>query len=334
MKFALIVCTYMRPGPLQKLLDSVAGQTLYPDQIIIVDGSVNPLTKMFLETATFRNLEYFLVTDADRGLTRQRNFGIAKVVGEVEVVCFLDDDTILEADYFEKLIGTYATHPDALGVGGYILDEAPWKKVDARYSPADSEFLFDGWVRPEPSRFVVRKRLGLDADRDPGYSPGFSHGRSLGFLPPSGKVYRVDQLMGGVSSLRKSIFEKFQFSRYFEGYGLYEDADFTLRVSKTGALYLNTAATLHHYHDPSGRPNQFSYGRMVVRNGYYVWRVGTPRPSVKDRFKWHAITLLLAGIRFTNAVSGPKRMQALTEAVGRLAGWGGLLFDKPKDRLL
>jgi hypothetical protein len=36
---------------------------------------------------------------------------------------------------------------------------------------------------------------------------------------------------------------------------------------------LNTAAQLHHYHDVQGRPNQYQYGKMVVRNGWYVWRV-------------------------------------------------------------
>jgi GT2 family glycosyltransferase len=53
---------------------------------------------------------------------------------------------------------------------------------------------------------------------------------------------------------------------------LYEDTDFTLRVSKTGKLYLNTTAKLNHHHDASGRPNQYQYGKMVVRNGWYVWR--------------------------------------------------------------
>jgi hypothetical protein len=40
-----------------------------------------------------------------------------------------------------------------------------------------------------------------------------------GFLPPSGKIYEVELLMGNVSSYRKEVFEKQQFSNYFEGYG-------------------------------------------------------------------------------------------------------------------
>jgi GT2 family glycosyltransferase len=114
------------------------------------------------------------------------------------------------------------------------------------------------------------RKLGLDSNVAPGYSPDFSHGRSVGFLPPSGKVYPVEQLMGGVASFRKSVFQEFQFSTYFEGYGLYEDADFTLRVSKTGKLFLNTAAQLEHHHDAAGRPNQ-----------YRLWKNGRAKRLVR-----------------------------------------------------
>ena len=174
------------------------------------------------------------------------------------------------------------------------------------------------------------KKLGLDSDVPPGCSPEFSHGRSVGFLPPSGKVYPVEQLMGGVASFRKTVFEQFQFSTYFEGYGLYEDADFTLRVSKIGKLYLNTAAQLEHHHDAAGRPNQYSYGKMVVRNGWYVWRVKNPKPSFNAQLKWQAITLLLMAIRGTNIVSSSKKQEALTETMGRVVGWVSLFWNRPR----
>jgi GT2 family glycosyltransferase len=145
-------------------------------------------------------------------------------------------------------------------------------------------------------------------------------------LPPSGKIYEVEQLMGGVSSFRKKVFETLQFSTYFEGYGLYEDADFTLRVAQTGNLYLNTNAKLSHYHNPSGRPNQYQYGKMVVQNGWYVWRVKNPKPVFKDQLKWHSITILLIIIRFSNTFTSNKRAAAFTEAAGRSVGWFQILI--------
>ena len=321
----------MRPEPLLTLLQSVQKQTLYPHEILIVDGSTNNETEAILSSNQFENLKYFLVDNQNRGLTKQRNFGIQKVSDYVEIVCFLDDDTVLESDYFEILLKTYEIFPEALGVGGYIYNEIKWEKTSEDYIPKINEFYFDGWKRKDGSRFILRKKLNLDSNCMPGFSPLFSHGRSVGFLPPSNKVYEVEQLMGGVSSFKKSIFEKLSFSTYFEGYGLYEDADFTLRVAKIGKLYLNTGSKLHHFHAESGRPNQYQYGKMVVRNGWYVWRVKNIKPDFKARLKWNAITILLTLIRFTNVITDKNKMAAFTEAFGRTVGWLSLFLNKPKE---
>ncbi len=320
----------MRTNPLLKLLQSVKAQTLYPNEIIIVDGYVNQETKEMLVQNPFENLNYFLVSEKDRGLTRQRNYGISRVGKEMDIVCFLDDDTVLEPDYFEQLLKTFEIHTEALGAGGYINNETIWEKVNENELIKMNEFSYDGWKRKDGSRFVLRKKLGLDSDCPPGFSPSFSHGRSVGFLPPSGKTYEVEQVMGGASAFKKSVFDRLKFSTYFEGYGLYEDADFSLRVAKTGKLYLNTAAQLSHFHNPSGRPNQYQYGKMVVRNGYYVWRVKNPNPTFKAKLKWHAITLLLMTIRFTNTFTTNKPKEAFTEALGRKMGWLSLFFNAPK----
>jgi GT2 family glycosyltransferase len=320
----------MRPQPLLQLLQSVREQTLYPDEILIVDGSTNDETALILKENQFANLHYFLVPTASRGLTRQRNYGIERVGDTMEVVCFLDDDTVLEIDYFEQLLKTYEVYPEALGVGGYIVNESQCEYVGDDYQARADEYYFDGWKRKEGTRFILRKKLGLDSDCPPGFSPAFSHSRSVGFLPPSNKTYAVEQFMGGVSSFRKTVFRTLKFSTYFEGYGLYEDADFTLRVSKIGKLYVNTAARLYHFHADSGRPNQYRYGKMVVRNGWYIWRIKNPKPLVKDKLKWHCITILLTLIRFSNIFNTSKRAEAFTEAMGRTIGWWSLIWNKPK----
>ncbi|WP_445454372.1 glycosyltransferase family 2 protein [Flavobacterium sp. 25HG05S-40] len=330
MNFTLIVCTYMRPIPLLELLHSVQRQTLYPNEILIIDGSTNEETKTALSQNPFQGLLYFKVTDEERGLTKQRNFGVARVSKDCEVICFLDDDTILDPQYFEEIIRTYTIFPKALAVGGYINNESKWTEVSKDYKPTIHEYAYDGWKQQDGSRFVMRKRLGLDSDCKPGFLPEFSNGRSISFLPPSGKIYEVEQLMGGVSSFKKSVFDTFSFSTYFEGYGLYEDADFTLRLSKSAKLYVNTKAQLGHYHDESGRPNKYQYGKMVVRNGWYVWRVKYPKPSLKAKFKWNAIVLLLAFIRFSNIFTTQKKKEAFTEFAGRIVGWLSLFINKPR----
>ncbi|MFV8368153.1 glycosyltransferase family 2 protein [Flavobacterium sp. LB2R40] len=330
MKFSLIICTYMRAEPLLQLLKSVKEQTKYPNEIIIIDGSTNQYTDVIIGNNQFDHLNYYSVPPQHRGLTKQRNYGIERVAVDTEIICFLDDDIVLTATYFEELLKTYQRFPQALGVGGYIIDETKSEFVGEKYQPKIDEYYFDGWKRKDGSRFVLRKKLGLDSDCPPGYSSLYSHGRSVGFLPPSGKTYEVEMLMGGVSSFRKKVFETLQFSTYFEGYGLYEDADFTLRVAKTGKLYLNTSAQLYHYHDAIGRPNQYQYGKMVVRNGWYVWHTKNPNPTVEHQLKWHSITVLLTLIRFSNTFTSSNKKEAITEAIGRTVGWWSLWFNRPR----
>ncbi|MDT0676785.1 glycosyltransferase family 2 protein [Autumnicola musiva] len=328
MKFSLIICTYHRPQPLLKLLKSVAEQNLYPDQILIIDGSHNNDTANALEKESFLKLKYFKVTEENRGLTKQRNFGIKRVAASSEIVCFLDDDIVLTPSYFKNLLNTYTAFPDAVGVGGYIIDEVEWNKSDNEDSHYH-EFEIDGWKRKLGSRNVLRKKLNLLSTKPPGYMPAEGNGFSTGFLPPSEENYSVEFFMGGVASYRTSLFEKISFSEYFQGYGLYEDMDFCLRASKVGQLYVNTNAKLYHYHEEGGRPNKFRYGKMVVRNGWYVWRVKYHHPTLNAKIKWHATAWLLTLIRLGNGFTTSEKKSAFTESVGRIWGWLSLLWNTP-----
>lgn len=331
MRFSLIICTYKRPKAIITLLKSVEKQLLYPNEIIIVDGSEDDATQKTFTENIFKNLSYFKVSKENRGLTKQRNYGISKVSNSIDIVCFLDDDIVLTENYFQQLLSTYKTHPNAGGVGGYIANEVSWRVLKNNEKATYTEYEIDGYARPLGVRNVVRKFFGLLSDKPPCIMPEFSNGLSIGSLPPNNKIYKVDHFMGGVSSFKKEVVSSIKFSTYFEGYGLYEDSDYCLRVSKKYQLYVNTGATLFHYHDGAGRPNKFTYGKMVVRNGWYVWRVGYLKPSLKARFKWHLIALLLISIRVSNSITSSKRKEAFTESLGRFVGWLSVILNPPKN---
>ncbi|WP_255318230.1 glycosyltransferase family 2 protein [Flavobacterium aquatile] len=327
-KFSLIICTYMRAKALLNLLNSIRNQSVYPDEIIIVDGSTNDKTQEILEKNNFVNLIYYKVDEQNRGLTKQRNFGISKVGSASELVCFLDDDTILEQDYFEKIITTFIEKPDAIGVGGVAINENKWKINSQNITKSDKFYILENYYIKESSRNYLRNLLGLGSNKMPGVMPEFSHGKTCSY-PLNQKTYPVDLLVGMAMNFRKSLFDKITFSTYFEGYGLYEDADFSLRALKFGQNYINTSAKLSHYHDSSGRPNKYNYGKMVLRNGWYVWRIKYPNPTFNNRVKWNAIALLLIIIRFSNTFTTTRKKEAFTESVGRIVGWFSLLYNKP-----
>jgi len=329
--FSLIVCTYHRPHSLVRLLDSVLEQSLYPNEILIIDGSLNKETEILFNGTKYRGLSYHKVGKNNRGLTRQRNYGINKLAVESEIVCFLDDDIILNKFYFENLIKTYRVFPSAVGVGGLISNEVNWKNQKEGHQIKYDEFYKDGFVRKLGQRNLVRKKLGLLSDKPPGFMPDFSHGLSISFLPPNGKVYPVEFFMGGVSSYKKELFRKINFSKYFEGYGLYEDMDFCLRAFKVGDLYVNTDAQVDHFHEEAGRPDYIKYGKMVVKNGYYVWKIKNPGPDFISVLKWNAITFLLILIRLSNSFTSADKEAALKDTYGRVKGWFSLIFMNPEN---
>ncbi|CAM3669419.1 glycosyltransferase family 2 protein [Flavobacterium chungbukense] len=320
----------MRPEPLFKLLESLEKQILYPNQVLIIDGSTNSDTEILLQKNNFLNLTYFKVNAEDRGLTKQRNFGISKVNSDSEIICFLDDDTVLEPEYFSEIIKTFQNDEAVGGVGGVAINENRWKIQEEGVDYNKKKYyLFEQYFYPEGLRNIARNYLCLASNLGPGKMPLYSHGRTCGF-PLTGKTYEVDLLIGMSMSFRRNVFNEIKFSKFFEGYGLYEDADYSLRALKFGKNVVNTNAKLNHFHDPSGRPNQFKYGKMVVRNGWYVWRIKNSNPEFKDFFKWHAITILLTMIRFSNILTEKEKKAAITETFGRIIGWWSLLLNKPK----
>jgi GT2 family glycosyltransferase len=297
---------------------------------LVIDGSSNRLTQQAIFDEKFDfSIQYFLVDESQRGLTRQRNFGINKVSDGVELVAFLDDDLVLEPIYFEQIIQTFHKYPQAIGVGGIDLkDNIYTPVVPGKIYSSFQYYMLDGWVKKEPLRYKARKLFGLMTDIQPDLIPDFSHGRS-GF-PPNGKVYEVEHFMGGIATYKKSLFTNLTFSQYFEGYGLYEDFDFCVRALPFGKLYVNTRAQVWHYHETGGRPNKYRYGKMVVRNGWYVWKQRYPQNSGTAKFKWHATDFLLAQIRLLNVITGPDRKGAFQEYLGRTMGWFSIWYNPPK----
>lgn len=315
---ALVVCTYRRPRAVRRLLVALESQVLAPDRVLVVDASPDEETRRVVEAlagGSGSRLEYCLAPPGERGLTRQRNLGIAGT--DEPLVAFLDDDTVPSPEYFAELVAALRRDPGLVGVGGRIRDGL-WRERGGV------------WIRPEGLRWSLRRRLGLDSPAPAGRMTDRGHPRPLSFLPPDGRDHEVDFVMGGASLWRRSLLERVPFSRWFEGYGLYEDMDFSLRARRHGRLLFVGAAVLDHLHEPAGRPPAFRYGRMVVRNGWRVWRQWARHPPARARLHWWAVTLLLAGIRVGDAVRGPGRGGALAEAAGRMVAVAEVLVRPPR----
>lgn len=307
---SLVICTYRRPRAMGVLLDSISEQVDRPDQLIVVDASEDDDTARIVEGHHMApEIDFVRVGDEDRGLTKQRNVGIDRSASEV--IAFVDDDTVLAHDYIAELRGAFTRNPSAIGVGAAI-NGTDWEPHTGE--PTPNRYVIDGWGKSDSARWRLRRRLRLVSDMAPGWMPRSGHGRSSDY-PPTGEDYPVEFVFGGASAFRSWVFDQVRFSPWYEGYGLYEDLDFCVRAGRLGPIMFATRVRLDHYHAPGGRPDHRKYGRMVVENGWRVWRTRWPSPPLPDRLRWWATTLVLIGCR----AAGSDRRAALSEALGRLS---------------
>jgi glycosyltransferase involved in cell wall biosynthesis len=248
-----IIPTYKRPKDLSACLKSLLTQTVRPGELIVIDdGDLDDIPhRVELEKAGIRCVFH---KKKEPGLTASRNAGWRLAQGEV--ICYTDDDVVLRPDYFERLLETYAeydTDGRLMGVGGQVANN-----------------------KPHNFRYMMRWCYNLLF-----MMGGFSEGRVLpsGFTVDPGEVpvvaknpIEVDFFHGCAMSFRRELFESFDFSEAYKGYGLGEDKNFCCRVSQVYRLMLNPAALLDHFESPQMRHPMRKRGRENVVHRYVFFR--------------------------------------------------------------
>ncbi len=271
----LIVCTYRRPTELIACLASVARQTHIPATVTVVEGQSNLPTVWpdHLKASLGERLRHFVVPP---GLTRQRNYGVSVTGGEI--VHFIDDDVVLEENYFEALLETFAEDSARRvgGVGGVVTNLPA-----SRHSPLRKIMLLDG-----PQGSLLRS------------------GKSI-LVRDAGHPVDVDWLSGATMSFRRDVLETFAFDESrstYEG----EDAEFTARVGLTYRLIVNPAARLEHRQSPVGRLDEEASVRTELAHRYNLARrrIGRARPF----WFWYSVVgeaMLLAGLALKERSRAP-----------------------------
>ena len=321
----VIICTFKRAGSLGQLLRNLELQKFPPSEVLVIDGSPDDETnKMVASLSCSYELKYFSVPPEHRGLTKQRNWGIEKLEKQTDIVSFLDDDVLLDPDYFYVLQETFRERADCIGVSGFDTVGREWEKYDPEKHLGKQWYILDGFAIKLGLRNYLRRLLGLFPKVSPGFIPPYGHGYDA--VPPSGRQYEMEHIIGCNMNFKRSVFDSMKFSEYFVGYGLYEDFDFSYRTTRYGKLLMNTRMLLEHHHHPAGRPDTYKYGMMVTRNGWYCWRLKYKSPGFGNILKWYAISLLLAILLLKPF---PKK-NAVLEFVGRIAGLFSVIFDPPK----
>lgn len=113
---SVVICTNGRCGSLQLALQSLRAQRHRAFEVVVVCGPSLDGTRELL--ADWPE-PIKVVHNAELNVSSSRNIGISASAGDV--VAFLDDDAIPEAEWLEQIMGAYAD-PAVGAVGGLVFD--------------------------------------------------------------------------------------------------------------------------------------------------------------------------------------------------------------------
>lgn len=125
MRATIQLCTYNRAALLERVLDACFEQTIPADEyeVVLVDDGSPDDTPAVIERARERAAcRFTVVRQANSGLAKGRNAGIARASGER--IIFIDDDVLVLPNFVEEHLRSHAAHPQAIVRGGAIEVES------------------------------------------------------------------------------------------------------------------------------------------------------------------------------------------------------------------
>ena len=228
-----VIPTRNRPVDLGKAVASIIGQKRLPETLIIVDQSegnesVNSIKPLFADESPIK-LNY-VHNPGISGLVEAKK--VASEISDDDIVCFLEDDVVLEDEYLKNIELGFLDKEDMLGCSGVITNQ-PYQSAFYRFM---HRIFFRG-IFDDPRVQI----FGQQNDAGDG----------------SGLIL-CNVLSGGLSAWRREVFQRVPFD-VDNGFFMFEDIEFSTRVVKEYGrkLYVNTNARLEHHmaaanRDPHG----------------------------------------------------------------------------------
>jgi len=261
---AVVICTRNRATDISRCLESVFAQTYIPDIVLIVDSSDNDETEIVTMRPQFERATY---VRAERGLTIQRNAALELLSREkVSIVHFIDDDVLLDENYFQEMEKGLKDNDEASGVTATIreISRTPAKSFE-KLALLNSD---------QPGK-VLKSGINIGS---------YSHPQ----------VVEVDWLPGCCMTFNLVKIAGLRFDESRSGYAMGEDVDFSLKAKSRGPLYHLPFATLLHNLSQVNRHDSQTLIEMEIRNR---WKLAIDHPKYVQKF-WVAHSIILSSAYF------------------------------------
>lgn len=246
---SIVVCTRNRLDDIIRFFDSVAVQTVLPNELIVVDSSDTPLNEhphfiSKFNNAVFKNsvLKY---EHAKPGLTYQRNIGVK--LSQSDIIYFFDDDVVLNPGYIQEMNQVFESYPRYGGGMGSVTN-----------------------ITPKQNNIYRVLRVCFFLQRD--YASGFFTVSGMPTHCYGLKNFKDVEVLGGCCmAYRSSVFKNHRFDENLCRYAYMEDCDFSRRISYEVPLFFNPQAQLQHYPSLLNRDAIIDNKAMYMRNYRYLF---------------------------------------------------------------
>ena len=272
---------------------SIYAQTRLPEELLIVDQSPDAASRERVEALAARHsgrlvLNYIL-DPSIRGLVHAKQVAAAKAAGDI--VCFLEDDEVLEPGYLAAVEQGFHDQPVMLGCCGLVTNLPP---------------LPAGYVR----LFHLFHR-GIFRDRRVGVHGHFERENAAAILP----LIQSDYISGGLSCWRREVLAQVPFD-VENDFHMLEDIDFSTRAAAEFGprFFINPNARLEHRMSPVNREVLGPRQRRKLREYILFYRKRAARPGALWQLGW-----LLVGLGL-EAAAQCFRARSLAPLGGLIAG--------------
>ena len=263
----VVIPTRNRPADLTNAIKSLCSQSRLPDELIVVDQSVDDLSIRIVKSliAPLKQIKLIYIHDSNiLGLVEAKHVAVKNASGQI--ICFLEDDIVLEADYICQIELGFIKQPCMIGCCGVITNPP---KVGFLY-----KFLFKIFHRGifEDNRISIHRKYS-------GYN---------------NNLKQSNNLSGGASAWRREVFDNVEFD-VANGFHMFEDIDFSTRVARHfgNQLFINPNARLAHYCSPINRDVIDIRQRRKVRECFTYYKKRKDWPSAAISFYWLLLGMFL-----------------------------------------
>lgn len=191
-KVSIVVPCFKQAEYLPHTLDSVLAQTYDNWECVVVDDGSPDDTRQVVEKYSLNDSRISCISQANKGLSAARNFGIANTSGTY--ILPLDADDLIESEYIELAVQYLEKHNDVKVV---YCRAAKFGAVNCEWDLP--EYSFDKLLF-ENQLFCSSLYRRSDFEKTSGYNESMRSGLEdwdfwLSFLGPDDKVYRIDKIL-------------------------------------------------------------------------------------------------------------------------------------------